>query len=427
VTVKTATGSAATLPKADRGSAGKRFWAWLNKRLPVDQFLASQVTEYYAPKNFNFWYYFGSLALVVLVLQLVTGIFLTMFYKPGEATAFDSVQFIMREVDWGWLIRYLHSSGASFFFIVVYLHMFRAFLYGSYKPPRELLWLLGMLVYLALMAEAFMGYVLPWGNMSYWGAQVIVNVFGTIPGIGPDLVLWIRGDYGIADATLNRFFSLHVAAIPLALLLLVALHLVALHEVGSNNPDGIEIKEKVGADGHPLDGIPFHPYYTVKDFVGIGVFLVALAIVVFFVPTFGGLFLESPNFEPANPISTPADITPVWYFTPYYAMLRAVPDQRLGALLLLLAIMAFLFLPWLDRSPVKSMRYRGWMSRSALAVFVVSFIGLGYLGMQPALGVYVIIARILAVLYFLFFLLMPFYTSLESVKPVPERVVYHAH
>ena len=427
MTVKTATGSKAALPKAATGPAGKRFRAWLNKRMPVDQFLASQVTEYYAPKNFNFWYFFGSLALVVLVLQLVTGIFLTMFYKPGEATAFDSVQFIMREVDWGWLIRYLHSSGASFFFIVVYLHMFRAFLYGSYKPPRELLWLLGMAVYLALMAEAFMGYVLPWGNMSFWGAQVIINLFGTIPGIGPDLVLWIRGDYGIADATLNRFFSLHVAAIPLALLLLVALHLVALHEVGSNNPDGVEIKEKVGADGHPLDGIPFHPYYTVKDFVGIGVFLVLLAIVVFFVPTFGGLFLEAPNFEPANPVSTPADITPVWYFTPYYAMLRAVPDQRLGALLLLLGVMAFLFLPWLDRSPVKSMRYRGWMSRAALAIFAVSFIGLGYLGMQPALGIYVIIARILAVLYFLFFLLMPFYTSLETVKPVPERVVYHAH
>ena len=427
MTVKTATGSKAALPKAATGPAGKRFRAWLNKRMPVDQFLASQVTEYYAPKNFNFWYFFGSLALVVLVLQLVTGIFLTMFYKPGETTAFDSVQFIMREVDWGWLIRYLHSSGASFFFIVVYLHMFRAFLYGSYKPPRELLWLLGMAVYLALMAEAFMGYVLPWGNMSFWGAQVIINLFGTIPGIGPDLVLWIRGDYGIADATLNRFFSLHVAAIPLALLGLVALHLVALHEVGSNNPDGVEIKEKVGADGHPLDGIPFHPYYTVKDFVGIGVFLVLLAIVVFFVPTFGGLFLEAPNFEPANPVSTPADITPVWYFTPYYAMLRAVPDQRLGALLLLLGVMAFLFLPWLDRSPVKSMRYRGWMSRAALAIFAVSFIGLGYLGMQPALGIYVIIARILAVLYFLFFLLMPFYTSLEPVKPVPERVVYHAH
>jgi ubiquinol-cytochrome c reductase cytochrome b subunit len=427
VTVKTATGSAAALPKTGGGAGRKTFWAWLNKRLPVDRFLASQITEYYAPKNFNVWYFFGSLALVVLVLQLVTGIFLAMFYKPGEATAFDSVQFIMREVDFGWLIRYLHSSGASFFFIVVYLHMFRAFLYGSYKPPREILWLVGMMVYLALMAEAFMGYVLPWGNMSFWGAQVIINLFGTIPGIGPELVLWIRGDYGIADATLDRFFSLHVAAVPLALLGLVALHLVALHEVGSNNPDGVEIKEKVGADGKPLDGIPFHPYYTVKDFVGIAVLLVLLAVVVFFVPNLGGLFLESPNYEPANPVSTPADITPVWYFTPYYAMLRAVPDQRLGALLLLLGVMAFLFVPWLDRSPVKSMRYRGWMSRTALAIFAVSFVGLGYLGLQPALPVYVLAARVLAALYFAFFILMPIYTRLDPVKPVPERVVYHAH
>jgi ubiquinol-cytochrome c reductase cytochrome b subunit len=426
MTVKTATGAAAPMPKT--GAAGnKGFWAWLNQRMPVDEFLKSQVTEYYAPKNFNFWYYFGSLALVVLVLQLVTGIFLTMFYKPGETTAFDSVQFIMREVDWGWLIRYLHSSGASFFFIVVYLHMFRAFLYGSYKPPRELLWLLGMLVYLALMAEAFMGYVLPWGNMSFWGAQVIVNLFGTIPGIGPDLVLWIRGDYGIADSTLNRFFSLHVAAVPLALLLLVVLHLVALHQVGSNNPDGVEIHEKVGADGKPLDGIPFHPYYTVKDFVGIGVLLVLLAIVVFFVPTLGGLFLEAPNFEPANPLSTPEHIAPVWYFTPYYAILRAVPDQRMGALLMLLSVSAFLFVPWLDWSRVKSMRYRGWMSRTALALFVISFISLGYLGLQPAEGLYVVLARIFALIYFLFFILMPLYTSLDPVKPVPERVVYHAH
>ena len=426
MTVKTATGAAAPMPKTE--AAGRKgFWAWLNKRMPVDEFLKSQVTEYYAPKNFNFWYYFGSLALVVLVLQLVTGIFLAMFYKPGETTAFDSVQFIMREVDWGWLIRYLHSSGASFFFIVVYLHMFRAFLYGSYKPPRELLWLLGMLVYLALMAEAFMGYVLPWGNMSFWGAQVIVNLFGTIPGIGPDLVLWIRGDYGIADSTLNRFFSLHVAAVPLALIGLVALHLVALHEVGSNNPDGIEIKEKVGADGKPLDGIPFHPYYTVKDFVGIGVFLVLLAITVFFVPTLGGLFLEAPNFEPANPLSTPEHIAPVWYFTPYYAILRAVPDQRMGALLMLLSVSAFLFVPWLDWSRVKSMRYRGWMSRTALALFVISFVSLGYLGLQPAEGLYVVLARIFALIYFLFFILMPLYTSLDPVKPVPERLVYHAH
>ena len=401
--------------------------AWINKRLPVEEFIDSQLKGYYAPKNFNIWYFFGSLALLVLVMQLLTGIFLTMFYKPGELTAFDSVEFIMREVDWGWLIRYLHSTGASAFFIVVYLHMFRALLYGSYKAPRELLWLFGILVYLALMAEAFMGYVLPWGNMSFWGAQVIVNLFGTIPGIGPGLVEWIRGDYGIADATLNRFFALHVAFLPLALLLLVLLHLVALRTTGSNNPDGIEIKERVGADGKPLDGIPFHPYYTVKDVVGVGVFLVVFAIIVFFVPTLGGLFLEAPNFEPANPMSTPEHIAPVWYFTPYYAILRAVPDQRIGALLMLLAVTSFLFLPWLDRSPVKSMRYRGWISRTALALFTVSFVVLGYLGLQPAEGVYVVLARIFAAVYFLFFLLMPFYTLIDPVKPVPDRVVYHAH
>jgi ubiquinol-cytochrome c reductase cytochrome b subunit len=385
------------------------------------------VTGYYAPKNFNIWYFFGSLALLVLVLQLVTGIFLTMFYKPGELTSFDSVEYIMREVDYGWLIRYLHSTGASAFFIVVYLHMFRALLYGSYRAPRELLWLIGMLVYLTLMAEAFMGYVLPWGNMSFWGAQVIVNLFGTIPGIGKPLVEWIRGDYGIADATLNRFFALHVAAIPLALLLLVTLHLVALRRTGSNNPDGIEIKEKTGTDGKPLDGIPFHPYYTVKDMVGVGLFLVLFALVVFFKPTLGGLFLEAPNFEPADPISTPAEIHPVWYFTPYYAILRAVPDQRMGALLMLLALVSFLLLPWLDRSPVKSMRYRGWISRTALALFVVSFASLGYLGLQEATAVYVVFARIFTVIYFAYFWLMPFYSSIDPVKPVPERVTYHAH
>jgi ubiquinol-cytochrome c reductase cytochrome b subunit len=399
----------------------------LNKRLPVSEFIAEQLTGYYAPKNFNIWYFFGSLALLVLVLQLVTGIFLTMFYKPGELTSFDSVEFIMREVDYGWLLRYLHSTGASAFFIVVYLHMFRALLYGSYKAPRELLWLLGMAVYLALMAEAFMGYVLPWGNMSFWGAQVIVNLFGTIPVIGPGLVEWIRGDYGIADSTLNRFFALHVAAIPLILLLLVALHLVALRRTGSNNPDGIEIKEHLGPDGKPLDGIPFHPYYTVKDFVGVGVFFVLFCIVVFFVPTLGGLFLEAPNFDPANPLSTPEHIAPVWYFTPYYAILRAVPDQRLGALLMLIAVVSFLFLPWLDRSPVKSMRYRGWMSRTALALFVLAFIVLGYLGLQPAEGLYVILARIFAVIYFAYFWLMPWYSKVDAVKPVPARVTYDAH
>ena len=425
--VKTATGAPAPLPGEAAPAVKSGLWVWLNKRLPVSEFISSQLTGYYAPKNFNIWYFFGSLALLVLVMQLVTGIFLTMFYKPGELTSFDSVEFIMREVSYGWLLRYLHSTGASAFFIVVYLHMFRAFLYGSYKPPRELLWLLGMAVYLALMAEAFMGYVLPWGNMSFWGAQVIVNLFGTIPAIGPGLVEWIRGDYGIADATLNRFFSLHVVAIPLILLLLVVLHLVALRQTGSNNPDGIEIKAKLGPDGHPLDGIPFHPYYTVKDIFGVGVFFVLFAIIVFFVPTFGGLFLESPNFDPANPTSTPEHIAPVWYFTPFYAILRAVPDQRLGALLMLLAVVSFLFMPWLDRSPVRSMRYRGWMSRTALTLFAITFVMLGFLGLQPAEGLYVVLARIFAVIYFAFFWLMPFYSKFDAVKPVPERVIYHAH
>jgi len=402
------------------------FWGWLNKRLPVDAFWRSQVSEYYAPKNFNVWYYFGSLALMVLVMQLLTGIFLTMFYKVGEATAFDSVEYIMREVSWGWLLRYLHAVGASFFFITVYLHMYRALLYGSYKSPRELLWLFGMFIYLALMAEAFLGYVLPWGNMSYWAATVIINLFSTIPAIGPGLVEWIRGDYGVADATLNRFFSLHVVAIPLVLLLLVALHLVALHETGSNNPDGIEIKENKGEDGHPVDGIPFHPYYTVKDIFGVGVFLVIFSVVVFFVPTFGNLFLEEANFEPANPLSTPDPIAPSWYFTPFYAILRAVPNQRIGALLLLLAVMAFFFLPWLDKSPVKSVRYRGWWFKGFLALFTVSFLALMYLGLKPATGVYVTLARVFTIGYFAFFLLMPWYTRRDVTKPVPKRVSFHA-
>ncbi len=414
-------------PSGPAPAPRKGFMGWLNKRLPVDEFVENQLTGYYAPKNFNFWYFFGFIALFVLVMQLLTGIFLTMFYKPGEATSFDSVEYIMREVDYGWLIRLLHSTGASAFFVVVYLHMFRAFLYGSYKSPRELLWIVGMLVYLALMAEAFMGYVLPWGNMSFWGAQVIVNLFGTIPVIGPGLVEWIRGDYAIADATLNRFFALHVVAVPLVLLALVGLHLVALRRTGSNNPDGIEIKEKVGPDGKPVDGIPFHPYYTVKDTVGIAAFLVVFAVIVFFAPTLGGIFLESANFEPANPVSTPPDITPVWYFTPFYAILRAIPDQRLGALAMLLAIVAFFFLPWLDRSPVKSMRYRGWMSRTALAVFVVSFVGLGFMGMRPPEGIYVVLGRTFTILYFLFWGTMYFWSRWDPVKPVPERVVYHAH
>jgi ubiquinol-cytochrome c reductase cytochrome b subunit len=403
------------------------FLGWLNKRLPVDPFLREHLTGYFAPKNFNVWYFFGSLALLVLVIQLITGIFLTMHYKVGEATAFDSVEYIMREVPFGWLLRYMHSTGASAFFIVVYLHMFRAFLYGSYKAPRELLWLFGMAIYLALTAEAFMGYVLPWGNMSFWGAQVIVNLFGTIPVIGPGLVEWIRGDYGIADATLNRFFSLHVVAVPLVLLLLVTLHLVALHQVGSNNPDGVEIKDKKGADGNPVDGIPFHPYYTVKDIFGVGFFLVLFAVVVFFVPTFGGLFLEAPNFEPANSLSTPDHIAPVWYFTPFYAILRAVPDQQMGALLMALSLICFIALPWLDRSPVKSTRYRPLVWKIALAVFAVTFVALGYLGLKPAEGTYVFLARLFTGLYFAFFVLMPFYTRGESTARVPDRVTFSSH
>ena len=401
------------------------FRAWLNKRLPVDEFVESQLTGYFAPKNFNLWYFFGALAMLVFVIQILSGIFLTMHYKPSEAEAFNSVEYIMREVEWGWLIRYMHSTGASFFFIVVYLHMFRAMLYGSYRAPRELLWILGMLLYLALMAEAFMGYVLPWGNMSYWGAQVIVNLFGTIPVIGPGLVEWIRGDYGIADSTLNRFFALHVIALPFAIAFLILMHLVALRQTGSNNPDGIEIKAKLGANGKPVDGIPFHPYYTIKDLFGVGVFLLFFCGVIFFVPTFGGLFLEKPNFEPANALSTPDHIAPVWYFTAFYAMLRAVPDQQLGALLMLLAIVVLFFLPWLDRSPVKSIRYKGILSKIALTLFVISFIALSYLGLAPANDLYVILARIFTAIYFGFFILMPWYTRIEKTKPAPERVTYH--
>ncbi len=412
---------------AAAGGRRGRLYDWLCQRFPIEAFMRSQLLEYYAPKNFNFWYYFGVLALVVLVLQIVTGIFLTMNYKPSEAEAFGSVEYIMRDVSWGWLLRYLHSTGASAFFIVIYLHMYRALLYGSHKAPRELIWIFGMLIYAALMAEAFFGYVLPWGNMSYWGAQVIVSLFGAIPGIGEPLVEWIRGDYSISDITLNRFFALHVVALPLVLLLLVVAHLVALREVGSNNPDGIEIKKVTDRNGKPLDGIPFHPYYTYKDLVGVGIFLILFAMVVFFAPTFGGLFIEPPNFEPANPLNTPEHIAPVWYFTPYYAILRAVPDKLTGALLMGAAVLVFFFLPWLDRTRVRSIRYRGLSYKIALALFTVSFVALGWLGLQPAEGLYVLLARIFSVIYFLFFLAMPFYTGrFEKTKPVPERVTSHA-
>jgi ubiquinol-cytochrome c reductase cytochrome b subunit len=420
----------AAAPHSADSSKGGGLIGWIDQRFPLTKLWKEQVAEYYAPKNFNFWYYFGSLAMLILVMQLVTGIFLTMNYKPSSAEAFASVEYIMRDVSWGWLIRYMHSTGASAFFIVVYLHMFRALMYGSHRKPRELLWIFGCLIFLALMAEGFLGYVLPWGNMSYWGAQVIVSLFGSLPVIGQDLVEWIRGDYYIADATLNRFFALHVAALPLALIFLVIAHLMALHEVGSNNPDGIEIHEHKDAQGHPLDGIPFHPYYTVKDLFGVAGFLLLFCGVIFFAPTFGGLFLESPNFEPANALQTPPHIAPVWYFTPFYAMLRAVPSfagtQVWGVLVMGASIAVLFFVPWLDRSPVNSIRYRGPIYKVMLTIFVLSFIALAVCGLKPPSGIYPTLAKVCTVLYFAFFLLMPWYTKFDSVKPVPERVTGHA-
>jgi len=398
---------------------------WIDDRFPFTETMKYHITEYYASKNFNWWYIFGVLSMVVLVIQLLTGIFLTMNYKPSAADAFASVEYIMRDVEWGWLIRYMHSTGASFFFIAVYLHMFRAMLYGSYKKPRELIWLIGMLIFFVLMAEGFAGYLLPWGQMSYWGAQVIISLFGAIPFVGEALVEWIRGDYAISDITLNRFFAFHVILLPLILVALVFLHIVALHHVGSNNPDGIEIKENKGPDGVPLDGIAFHPYHTTKDLVGIVVFLMIFSGVVFFAPDMGGYFLEHANFEPANTMATPEHIAPVWYYTPYYAILRAVPDKFWGFVLFGMSVVLPVFLPWLDRSRVRSIRYRGWIYKMALSVFVISFLMLGWLGLQPAEGLYVTLARIFSVLYFAFFLLMPYYTSIDKTKPVPERVVYH--
>jgi ubiquinol-cytochrome c reductase cytochrome b subunit len=419
----------AAIPESAHPDAGGLL-GWIDRRFPLSKLWKSQVSEYYAPKNFNFWYYFGILATVVLANQLITGIFLTMQYKPSAAEAFASVEYIMRDVQGGWLIRYMHSTGASAFFIVVYLHMFRALLYGSARKPRELLWIFGCLILLLLMAEAFMGYVLPWGNMSYWGAQVIVSLFSSLPYIGAGLVEWIRGDYYISDATLNRFFALHVAALPLALVFLVIAHLMALHEVGSNNPDGIEIHDHEDAKGHPLDGIPFHPYYTVKDLVGVAGFLLLFCGVIFFAPSFGGLFLESPNFDPANPLQTPPHIAPVWYFTPFYAMLRAVPSfagtQVWGVIVMGASVVILFFLPWLDRSPVRSIRYKGPIYKVMLGIFVISFIALGVCGLKPPAGIYPTIGKVCTVLYFAFFLLMPWYTKLDKVKPVPERVTGHA-
>jgi len=411
--------------EAEVGKPKGGFMKWIDDRFPFTETMKYHVTEYYASKNFNWWYIFGVLAMTVLVIQLVTGVFLTMNYKPAAVEAFASVEYIMRDVEWGWLIRYMHSTGASFFFIVVYLHMFRAMLYGSYKKPRELIWIIGMLIFLVLMAEGFAGYLLPWGQMSYWGAQVIISLFGAIPGIGEGLVEIIRGDYSISDITLNRFFALHVIVLPLSLIGLIFVHIVALHQVGSLNPDGIEIKEQKGDDGVPLDGIAFHPYHTSKDLVGIIVFLMLFSAVVFFAPDMGGYFLEHANFEPANLTATPEHIAPVWYFTPFYAILRAVPDKLWGFILFGLAVLLPMFLPWLDRARVKSIRYRGWIYKSALGTFVVTFLTLGWLGTQPAEPLYVLAARIFSVLYFAFFLLMPYYTTVDKTKPVPERVVYH--
>ena len=453
---------------------------WIDARFPASELWKAHLSEYYAPKNFNFWYFFGSLALLVLVIQIVTGIFLVMNYKPdgtlnaaGIPVAYASVEFIMREVPWGWLVRYMHSTGASAFFIVVYLHMFRGMLYGSYRKPRELVWIFGCLIFLCLMAEAFMGYLLPWGQMSYWGAQVIVNLFSAIPLIGPDLSLWIRGDYVVSDATLNRFFSFHVIAVPLVLLGLVVAHIIALHEVGSNNPDGVEIKAKKDERGIPLDGIPFHPYYSVHDIVGVAVFLFIFSAIVFFAPEMGGYFLEANNFIPADSLKTPPHIAPVWYFTPFYSMLRATTSDFLPWLWGFIAIMLgllfvrsksmtvkgvavavavvlalgfafidakfwgvvvmggsvviFFFLPWLDHSPVKSIRYRPGFHKTLLILFVIAFAVLGYLGIQPPSPVGSIISQIGTILYFAFFLAMPIWSQIGTFKPVPERVTFTPH
>ncbi len=474
--------------------AGQRLLNWVDNRFPLSKLWNDQWGKYYAPKNFNWWYIFGSLAMLVLVIQIVTGIFLVMHYKPdatlnatGVPVAFASVEYIMRDVPWGWLIRYMHSTGASAFFIIVYLHMFRGLMYGSYRKPRELVWLFGCAIFLCLMAEAFMGYLLPWGQMSYWGAQVIVNLFSAIPFIGPDLALLIRGDYVVGDATLNRFFSFHVIAVPLVLLGLVVAHLIALHETGSNNPDGIEIKAKRGPDGHPLDGIPSHPYYTVHDILGVVLFLFVFSAIIFFGPEMGGYFLEYNNFIPADPFKGPAHIAPVWYFTPFYSMLRATTDimvyvfmaivalvalsalvkgkkRSMGAkigmlivaavvILLLYAfdarfwgvvvmggsVIILFFLPWLDHSKVKSIRYRPSWHKYVYAVFVFFFLVLGYLGIQPpgvwgemALGpvkldIAQTVSQIGTLVYFGFFVLMPWWSRLGTFKPVPERVTYVAH
>ena len=457
----------------ENASIAQKGLAWVDSRFPLSKMFKEHMSEYYAPKNFNFWYFFGSLAIVVLVIQIVTGIFLVMNYKPDAAKAFDSVEYIMREVPWGWLIRYMHSTGASMFFVVVYLHMFRGLIYGSYQKPRELIWIFGCSIFLLLMAEAFFGYLLPWGQMSYWGAQVIVNLFAAIPLIGPDLALWLRGDYVVGDATLNRFFSFHVIALPLVLVGLVAAHIIALHEVGSNNPDGIDIKNNLDASGKPVDGIPFHPYYSVHDIMGLGVFLMIFAAIVFFAPEMGGYFLEANNFIPADPLQTPSHIAPVWYFTPFYSMLRAtttpflIPLWILCALVLGLVIknakdvrikgacatilvalalgffffdakfwgvvimggsvVILFFLPWLDKSPVRSIRYRPDFHKYIYGAFIFSFVILGYLGLKPPSPIFEKISQICTIYYLAFFFAMPWWSKMGTFKPVPDRVNFVAH
>jgi len=395
---------------------------WIDDRFPLIKMWNEHLAEYYVPRNFNFWYFFGSLALMVLMIQIVSGIFLAMHYKPDSGLAFDSVEYIMRDVPYGWLIRYTHSTGATAFFVVIYLHMLRGLMYGSYKKPRELIWLFGMFIYLCLMAEAFMGYLLPWGQMSYWGAQVITSLFGAVPVIGDDLTLWIRGDFLVSDATLNRFFSLHVIALPLVLVFLVVAHILALHEVGSNNPDGVEIRKDKGEKGIPLDGIPFHPYYTVKDFFGVVVFLYFFSIVLFFFPDGGGYLLENANLNPSDPLMTPGHITPAWYFTPFYSILRAVPDKLLGVGAMGAAIVLLFFMPWIDRCNVRSIRYRSNVYKINLMVFTVSIVALGWLAMQHVNTKVTILSQIFTLLYFSFFIVLFITSKNEVTRPIPDRV-----
>ncbi len=394
---------------------------WINDRLPFRELAREHLTEYYAPKNFNIWYVFGSLALLVLVIQIVSGYFLLIHYQPNEDAAFDSVQTIMFDVKWGWVLRYTHTTGASMFFIVVYLHMFRGLMYGSYRKPRELLWIIGFIIYLTLMAEAYLGYVLPFGNMSFWGGKVITSIIEAVPYVGDWLGSLARGGFGIGTPTLNRFMGMHVVLVPLVLIALVAVHVLALHKVGSNNPDGIEIKEHPGPDGKPLDGIPFHPFYTVKDIFGTCVFLTVFCAIVLYAPTMNGLFIELANYTPANPLKTPPDITPAWYLAPFYAMLRSVPNKLGGIGALALAVILPFFLPWLDRNPVKSVRYRP-VYLGMLVVLVISVFVLGWIGMQPASPALLLPGRIFLGLYLLFFLTLPVVSHFEPTKQVPQRV-----